>query len=84
MDVASLTIEKVHHDADRFRDVLVRLRLDDEPDRPLPALGRGLVHGRLVDLVFELPRPLVGESFDRHDFLLLRSAVTTVKVSPLR
>src|SRR5256885_940154 len=72
----SLAMKRVRRGAGRLGRFLARPRLAEEPARPLPPLGRVFVHGRFVALVFNLPRPLVGESFDRHDFLLLRSAVT--------
>src|SRR5450759_5487 len=58
-DVPSVTVEQVHHQPARLRDMLVRLGLDDQPDGPLPALPGRFVSARLVDLVLELRRPFI-------------------------
>src|SRR2546430_10958103 len=40
-------------------------RSDDEPNRPLPALGGGFVDARPVHLVLQLPGPLVDRKSTR-------------------
>src|SRR5438067_970621 len=53
LDRAGLAVIQVHEDAFGLGKLLVRLGLDDQPDRPLPTLAGLLVHRRLVDLVLE-------------------------------